>query len=180
MLLKVKTGSKTEHVLMPMVKAGAEYRDKCIALVKELGFDAYREKSFTVGTISRLVFTGTWDETKEKEAKVDNKLYRKIRGGWVPKMNSKAGKAIQARIDEIEGVCQLRFKDKTGINFKNSDNYFGTPGYQLVGSVIIISVNDRHIMDTLNVGNPDLIEITNRELGELKEGVKKLNPSKVA
>ena len=119
---KSETGKKFQkvaEVATASLKAEKE-------LAKEFGFESWRGGYWLVyGGFSALIF-------KEKP---NEKIYKKVNGNeWMPRMNTKEGKAIQAKLDATRRVSIDDLNQCIGFDgspFKtigfaqNNDAYFG-------------------------------------------------------
>ena len=105
-------------------KAGQAF-DEQKSLSEELNFKSWREGWWQAfGGISCVHF----------ENKPDSKLWKKKEDGYMPKLNSKAGKELQKKIDNLTSVSYDELNQcvgfdgapwkHIGVNFDN-DEYFG-------------------------------------------------------
>ena len=96
------------------------------ALAKEFGFESWRGAYWHVyGGFSALIF----------KVNPNERIYRKVNGNeWMPRMTTKEGKAIQAKLDSTPRVSINELNQCIGFDgapFKtigfaqNNDNFFG-------------------------------------------------------
>lgn len=151
MKFKVLKTSKIGNNITNILKKADECREAQIKLSKELGFKSWRGGYWSAwGGISCVFFDNT----------PDTKLWKKQDDGWFPKLNSKAGKELGKKFDELPRVSRRELNDtidfkepgfeKIGLNWSN-DNYYG-----------VMAQDDWGI-----VSNDELIEITNTEFNLL-------------
>lgn len=86
-----ETGKKFAEV---EAKAKQSHQD-IVKLGEELGFDEWREwNNVFRGNIAEIIF----------KIPPDERVYKKVDSGWMPRLNTKKGKEIQAKIDAVTKV----------------------------------------------------------------------------
>lgn len=124
MYFKTKQNSETGLKLAEIKKKANLAFKETKELAKEIGFSKWREGYWQAfGGISCVIFDST----------PDSKIWKKQEDGYMPKLNTKKGKAIQEKIDKITSVDYFELNECVGFNggpFKhigtsfNNDEFF--------------------------------------------------------
>ena len=155
MKFKVLKGTALHESISSIMKLRNEAIDESMKLVKELGARTCRPSRWGIGGgIESICF----DEAQ------DLKIWKKMSYGtneFMPRLNNKAGKEIQAKIDSLPYVT---YPDLNGLFGKSSP--FWCPSIIDTHDCYLVEIPDQY---QSSLSNTDLIEILNSEYFALKE-----------